>query len=103
MSLDSLLATCDRLQESIRKLDPIHHELWPTIQNKLRIDWTYHSNAIEGSTLSRGETQFFLEEGLTVEGKPFKDFVDAKNHAEAIDFLFDIVNQHKLNLIIHLE
>jgi Fic family protein len=55
------------------------------------VDWTYNSNAIEGSLLSRGETMFFLSEGLTVEGKPFKDFLDAKNHAEAIDLLMDMV------------
>jgi Fic family protein len=30
-----------------------------------------------------------------VEGKPFKDFLDAKNHAEAIDFLFDVVKQNR--------
>ena len=55
------------------------------------MDWTYNSNAMEGSTLSRGETHFFLTEGLTVEGKPLKDFTDAQSHAEAIDFLHDIV------------
>ncbi|OGB30705.1 MAG: hypothetical protein A3F78_00230 [Burkholderiales bacterium RIFCSPLOWO2_12_FULL_61_40] len=65
--------------------------LWDTLVNRLRTDWTYHSNGIEGSTLTRGETHFFLSEGLTVEGKPFKDFLDAKNHAEAIDLLFDVV------------
>ena len=64
--------------------------LWATIVNRLRTDWTYHSNGIEGSTLTRGETHFFLTEGLTVEGKPFKDFLDAKNHAEAIDILLEI-------------
>lgn len=65
--------------------------LWGTIVNRLRTDWTYHSNGIEGSTLTRGETHFFLSEGLTVEGKPFKDFLDAKNHAQAVDLLFDVV------------
>ncbi len=68
-----------------------HPELWSTIVNRLRTDWTYNSCGIEGSTLTRGETHFFLSEGLTVEGKPFKDFLDAKNHAEAIDLLFDVV------------
>jgi hypothetical protein len=66
-------------------------DLWSKILEKMRVDWTYHSNAIEGSTLSRGDTLFFLQEGLTVEGKPFKDFLDARNHAEAIDLLFDVV------------
>ena len=41
------------------------------------------------------ETLFFLNEGLTVEGKPFKDFLDAKNHAEAIDYLHDIIGNNR--------
>jgi Fic family protein len=65
--------------------------LWGTIVDRLRTDWTYHSNGIEGSTLTRGQTHFFLSEGLTAQGKPFKDFLDAQNHAEAIDMLFDVV------------
>lgn len=68
---------------------------WQPIQQKLRAEWTYDSNAIEGSTLTLGETIFFLQEGLTVEGKPFKDFLDARNHAEAIDLLFDVVAQKR--------
>ena len=42
--------------------------------------------------MTRGETLFFLQEGLTVEGKPFKDFLDARNHAEAIDFLYQVTS-----------
>ncbi len=84
-------AQANSLQAQIDTLQRSDASLWATIVNRLRTDWTYHSNSIEGSTLSRGETHFFLSEGLTVEGKPFKDFVDAKNHAEAIDLLFDVV------------
>jgi len=32
---------------------------------------------------------------LTVEGKPFEDFIDARNHAEVIDFLYDVVGDQK--------
>lgn len=67
------------------------NELKAAIQKKLKLEWIYHSNAIEGSTLTLGDTIFFLEQGLTVNGKPFKDFLDAKNHAEAIDYLYDVV------------
>ncbi len=70
-------------------------EEWIAVQEKLRIDWTYDSNAIEGSSLTRGETLFFLKEGLTVEGKPFKDFLDARNHAEAIDWLYEIIKDRR--------
>lgn len=81
----------DALKLRIDACKPIAPALWETVQQKLRIDWTYHSNALEGSTLNRGETHFFLTEGLTVEGKPLKDFIDARNHAEAIDFLAEVV------------
>lgn len=78
--------------DALKQQDP---SLWETVKEKLRVTWTYDSNAIEGSTLSFGDTLFFLNEGLTVEGKPFKDFVDAKNHAEAIDFLHDVVANNR--------
>ena len=82
-------ADAQRVQINAKKhQDP---NLWETIVKRLRIDWTYNSNGIEGSTLTRGETHFFLSEGLTVEGKPLKDLMDAQNHAEAIDMLFDVV------------
>ena len=61
----------------------------------MRADWTYDSNAIEGSSLTRGETLFFLKEGLTVEGKPFKDFLDARNHAEAVDWLYEVIKDNR--------
>ena len=89
--LSSLLSLVDELHERLQTAKKNNPDLWPTIVSKLRVDWTYNSNTIEGSTLSRGETHFFLTEGLTVEGKPLKDFTDALSHAEAIDFLHDIV------------
>ena len=89
--LSGLLSLVDELHECLQTVKKNNPDLWPTIVSKLRVDWTYNSNTIEGSTLSRGETHFFLTEGLTVEGKPLKDFTDAQSHAEAIDFLHDIV------------
>ena len=94
-ALFNLLQQIDALRNEIERKRPFAPELWSTIQEKIRIDWTYDSNAIEGSTLTRGETLFFLREGLTVEGKPFKDFLDARNHAEAIDHLYDIIKNER--------
>ncbi len=86
--LKSLLQKVDTLKASIDELHAVRVDLQGTLYQKQRIDWTYNSNAIEGSTLSRGETAFFLQEGRTVEGKPFQDFLDARNHAQTIDFLY---------------
>lgn len=81
----------EQLKAKIDQLRPIDSDLKIVLQQKLRIDWTYNSNAIEGNTLTLGETAFFLQEGLTSEGRPLKDYLEAKNHAEAIDALQDIV------------
>lgn len=94
-SLKQLLDEIDSLQAKINSLKPVQAAIWGTIQEKLRIEWTYDSNALEGSSLTRGETYFFLREGLTVEGKPFKDFLDARNHAEAIDYLYQIIKDKR--------
>ncbi len=93
--LRRLLDVADRLRDEINLKRPLEGDLWAVVEEKLLVEWTYNSNAIEGSTLTQGETLFFLKHGLTVEGKPFKDFLDAKNHAEAIQFLYDVVKQQR--------
>ena len=93
--IKELLASIDDLKIQIDYEKSLQKERWIAIQEKLRVDWTYDSNAIEGSSLTRGETLFFLKEGLTVEGKPLKDFLDARNHAEAIDWLYDVIKNDR--------
>lgn len=96
--LEPLFAYVDELNDKLKTLRnkiPEGSDLWGLIIQRMRAEWTYHSNAIEGSTLSQGDTLFFLQEGLTVEGKPFKDFLDAQNHAEAIDILFDVIANNR--------
>lgn len=93
--LDSLFQITNSLNSRINEIKDNNSELWHTILQKLKVDWTYNSNSIEGSTLSRGDTHFFLTEGLTVEGKPFKDFLDARNHLEAIDYLYEIIDNQR--------
>ena len=96
--IQSLLNLSDSLNNRLHEAKEKNKALWPTILQKLKIEWTYNSNSIEGSTLSKGDTHFFLTEGLTIEGKPFQDFMDAKNHAEAIDFLYEVVaNQRDIS------
>lgn len=49
-----------------------------------RIELTYHSNAIEGSTLTLRETQMVVE-GLTPPGgKPLREIYEARNHDRAL-------------------
>ena len=60
--------------------------------NMLRTMWTHNSTALEGNTLNLGETQFILNEGLTVSGKPLKDHKEVVGHSTAIDLLYDMIS-----------
>jgi len=93
--IESLFNLASSLNDKINSLKSSDESLWEVIAKKLKVDWTYHSNSLEGSSLTLGETFFFISEGLTVEGKPFKDFLDAKNHVEAIDYLYEIVSNQR--------
>ncbi len=57
----------------------------------LRDFWTHHSTAIEGNTLSLGDTQFILDEGLTISGKPIKDHQEIIGHAGAIELTYHML------------
>lgn len=57
--------------------------------------WTHASTAIEGNTLTLGETAFVLGEGLTVSGKPLKDHAEVVGHARAIDLIYDFISRAK--------
>ncbi|HVP22283.1 MAG TPA: Fic family protein [Conexivisphaerales archaeon] len=60
------------------------------LRHQFEVEYTYHSNAIEGNTLTLGETQLILEEGITVGGKTLREVQEAKNHPDAIEFVEDI-------------
>nr|MCH9769810.1 hypothetical protein [Gammaproteobacteria bacterium] len=100
--LTSSLTQIDQLKAEIHeRQSSANNDLTEAIQAKLRYLWTYNSNAIEGGTLSLGDTIFFLQEGLTVQGKPFKDFLDARNHAHAIDYVLEVVREQR-SIDVHL-
>lgn len=91
MDLALLIQHTDTLKAEIDALRPIDAEQEARVMQMLRIDWNYHSNAIEGNTLTLGETRAFLLHGVTAKGKPFRDYLDVKGHNEAIAYLEQMV------------
>jgi Fic family protein len=74
-------------------LDGLSDNLKKTLLEELRVLWTHASTAIEGNTLTLGETAFVLSEGLTVKGKPLKDHKDVEGHAHAVDLLLGLMKK----------
>lgn len=72
----------------------------------LKTELTYTSNAIEGNTLTRKETQLVIEENLTSSSKPLKNYIEAVNHAKAFSKALELIESgsnfnEKVMLDIH--
>ena len=80
----------------MRFLEGIGETRKTELLKQLRAVWTHDSTAIEGNTLTLGDTMFVLGYGLTVKGKPLKDQADVQNHARAIDAVLELVGRGKL-------
>jgi Fic family protein len=85
-----ILSEVDRIKKELDALRPLSQEVEGRVMQKLKLEWNFHSNAIEGNKLTYGETYTFLMYGLTAKGKPFKDHLDIKGHDEAIKFLISL-------------
>ena len=60
----------------------------------LKTELAYTSNAIEGNTLTRKETQLVIEESLTSSSKPLKNYIEAVNHAKAFNKILEIIENN---------
>lgn len=61
-----------------------------TLEAARDLELTFTSNAIEGNTLTAGETALVIEKGLTVAGKPLKDHLEAVDHHGALGYVRDL-------------
>lgn len=60
----------------------------------LRVFLTYHSNAIEGNSLSLQETQMVIDYGITIHGYPLREYLEAADHAEVYQYVTALVVNH---------
>ncbi len=92
--LDPRLA--QRLARKNAQLDryrPLPQETVHRLNDDLRVFLTYHSNAIEGNTLTLRETQMVIEYGMTIRGHSLREYLEATNHAEAYSYLTTLVEK----------
>lgn len=62
------------------------------IYHRIQIDFTYNSNHMEGSRLSKEQTRFIFETatlGATTENTRIDDIVETVNHFRCIDYVID--------------
>jgi Fic family protein len=84
-----------RIAEKKKQLDayrPLDLGIVRRLHEDFRVEATYHSNAIEGNTLTLAETEMVLEYGLTIGGHPLREHLEVTNHARAYDTLERLAN-----------
>ncbi|WNV05901.1 Fic family protein [Candidatus Methylospira mobilis] len=91
--LNELLRQVDQRKAELDTFRPLPPLTASSLREKLALDWTYHSNAIEGNTLSLRETKVVLEDGITIGKKSMREHFEAINHRDAILFVGDLVSK----------
>ena len=87
----------DRITEKKQALDrlrPLPMGAVKRLQEQLTSEWIYHSNGIEGNTLTLQETRFILETGITIGGKTLREHFEVVNHLKAIEYVESFVQGH---------
>ncbi len=78
------LETITQLKKELDTLRPLPTSVVAQVEQKLRLESNYHSNAIEGNSLTLGETRSLILHGLTAHGKPMRDHLDIEGHDSAV-------------------
>ena len=76
-------------------LDGLDRDLREGLVRSLVAEWTHSSTAIEGNTISAGDTLFVITEGLTVSGKSLREHQEIHGHAQAITLLAEWIRARR--------
>lgn len=83
-----MFSKVDNYKSQIDVFRPFEGNILKQIRDYYKIGLTYSSNALEGNSLTETETKILLEDGLTVGGKPIRDYYEAAGHGKAYDYIY---------------
>ena len=91
-SSSSIFDEIEYKREKLNAMRPLTSGELNRLRQEFIIEFTYHSNAIEGNTLTLQETAIVLE-GMTVDQKPLKDHLEVVGHRDAFLYVRDIATK----------
>lgn len=89
----------DNKLKQLQKLRPLPAVSVQKLKEQFAIEMTYNSNAIEGNKLTLKETFLVVNEGITIKGKSLKDHLEAKDHYDALNYLYGLIEHDKKHTI----
>ena len=89
------LQKVERLKQTLNQLRPLTSEELRRLNEEFMIEYTYDSNAIEGSTLTLEETALVLKENITIAEKSLDEHLSAIGHKDAYYYIENLVKQKR--------
>jgi Fic family protein len=93
-SLQPLLEAIDADKAKLDTAHPLPLHTLESLRQAMMSDWTYHSNAIAGNSLTMSETKVVLD-GVAVGGKLLREHFEVLNHRDAIRFVEERVGSNE--------
>lgn len=93
--MKEILSEIDKLQREIDSYRPLPPNTLKQLKEYYRVGFTFTSNALEGNSLTETETKIVLEDGITIGGKPIKDYYEALGHSEAYDHIYKLAKNQE--------
>ena len=84
----------DELSKELKTKRPLNQTELKKLHENFMIENTYHSNAIEGNTLTLRETAMILQDGITIAEKPIKDHLDLIGYKDAFEYIMELADRN---------
>ena len=70
----------------------------PDIYDQIMLSLTYHTNRLEGSSLTENETKTILFDNITLSNKSMVEHLEVKNHQAAFSYLLKYLSNSSLKI-----
>ena len=88
----ALFNAVSQMKEALDRRRPLTSGELKRLEDDFLVEFTYNSNAIEGSPLTLQETALVLM-GLTIDKKPLKEHLEAVGHRDAFLYILSMVRE----------
>jgi len=88
MAIEDQFKKINSLQKQILKLEPNPMKWDPDYLEKVKVDFTYASNNLEGNKISYGQTIQILKDFVSPKYTSISDYLDILNHKKVLDLVF---------------
>jgi len=96
VNLPTTIKEIDNLKAKLDQYPSFNEGELARLREHFMVENTYHSNAIEGNTLTLHETRLVAIEGLTIHQKPLREHLEVIGHRDAFEYIAALSDHSEL-------